>query len=190
VRIADAVAAIAGVCLVYTPFFWCRIRGEKPENYGLSWKLSRKGVYECAAVTFCVLAVLTVAAVNWPGENLPRRVAALNAVGIAINGVAAAVIEEIFFRGWVQPLFKKKFSAIASIAFTGVIFALSHMFVAYAPFMVAVFFPGCVMGFLRERHGNISTCTIFHAVCNLWAIWFVPHFPTLEELMRKTAGIF
>jgi membrane protease YdiL (CAAX protease family) len=189
VRIADAAAAIAGVCLVYTPFLWCRFRGEKPENYGLSWKLSRKGTYECAAITFLVLVVLTGAAMNWPGESLPRSVAAYSAVGIAVNGVAAAIIEEIFFRGWVQPMFRKKFGAIASIAFTSVIFALSHTFVAYAPFMAAVFFPGCIMGFLRERHGNISTCTIFHAVCNLWAIWFVPHFPTLEELMRKTAEI-
>jgi membrane protease YdiL (CAAX protease family) len=190
VRITDVAAAIAGVCLVYAPFLWCRLRREKPEDYGLSWKLSRRGTYECAALTFLVLVILTVIAVNWPGEYLPRRVAASRAFGIAINGVAAAVIEEIFFRGWVQPLFRKKFGAMTSIIFTSALFAMSHTFVAYAPFMFAVFFPGCIMGFLRERHGNISTCTLFHAVCNLWAIWFVPHFPTLEELMKKTAEIF
>jgi membrane protease YdiL (CAAX protease family) len=187
VRVTDAIAAIAGVCLVYTPFLWCGLRGEKPEDYGLSWKLSRKGAYECAAVTFLTLAVLTAASVNWPGEILPRRVSAAAALGMALNGAAAAVIEEIFFRGWVQPLLKKKFGAVAAIVFTGVLFALSHMFVAYAPFMIAVFFPGCIMGFLRERHGNISTCTLFHAAGNLWAVWFVPHFPTFEELMKKTA---
>jgi membrane protease YdiL (CAAX protease family) len=146
-------------------------------------------MYECAAVTFVVLAALTAASVNWPGEHLPRRVAALAAAGSALNGAAAAVIEEIFFRGWIQPLFKKKFGAIMSVLCTSMVFAMSHMFVAYAPFIFAVFFPGCIMGFLRERHGNISTCTLFHAVCNLWAIWFVPHFPTFEELMKKTAEI-
>jgi membrane protease YdiL (CAAX protease family) len=134
-----------------------------------------------------VLAVLTAAAVNWPGQNLPRHVAALSAAGIAVNGLAAAVIEEIFFRGWLQSLFKKKYGATASILCVSVLFALSHVFVAGAPFIFAVFFPGCIMGFLRERHGNISTSTLFHAVCNLWAIWFVPRFPTFAELMKKTA---
>jgi membrane protease YdiL (CAAX protease family) len=41
------------------------------------------------------------------------------------------------------------------------------------------------MGFLRERHGNISTSTIFHASGNLWAIWFLPyHFPAAEEWIK------
>ncbi|MDR1137783.1 MAG: CPBP family intramembrane metalloprotease [Synergistaceae bacterium] len=188
-RVTDAVAAAAGICLVYTPFLWCRFKREKPEDYGLSWKLSREGIFECLIITCFVLAVLTGIAVNWPGENLPRRVAAFTAAGIAVNGVAAAIIEEIFFRGWIQPLFKKKFGAMMSILFTSMIFALSHVFVANAPFIFAVFFPGCIMGFLRERHGNVSTSTIFHAVCNFWAIWFVPHFSTFEELMKKTAGM-
>jgi membrane protease YdiL (CAAX protease family) len=88
-----------------------------------------------------------------------------------------------------QPLFRKKFSAILSIIFTSAIFACSHVFVARAPFIFAVFFPGMIMGFLRERHGNISTSTLFHAAGNIWAIWFVPaHFPTLREWIAILSG--
>jgi membrane protease YdiL (CAAX protease family) len=123
---------------------------------------------------------------NWPAENLPRRSSLSRTVSFAVNGVSAAVIEEIFFRGWVQPLFRKKFGSILSIGFTSAIFAASHVFVASAPFMAAVFFPGAVMGFLRERHGNISTSTIFHVCGNLWAIWFMPaHMPTIAEWVSK-----
>jgi membrane protease YdiL (CAAX protease family) len=103
---------------------------------------------------------------------------------LALTGISAAIIEEIFFRGWIQPLCKKKFGAVLAILFTSAVFAAAHVFVARAAFIVAVFFPGCVMGFLRERHGNISTSTLFHATANIWAIWFVPlRFPALGEWM-------
>jgi len=185
VRPIDVIPALAGIALVCLPFLWCRFRNEPPESYGLFWRLTRRGAAECASITIAILAVLTVIAMRWPGEHLPRYSALRRTAGMAINGVSAAVIEEIFFRGWIQPLFRKRFGAPASIAFTGAIFAAAHVFVARAAFILAVFFPGCVMGFLRERHGNISTPTLFHATANIWAIWFVPgYFPTLEEVMK------
>ena len=183
-RLTALIPTLAGFALVAAPFLWCRRRGESPESYGLSWNFSRKGIFECAVVTAVVLAALTVISMNWPDEDLPRNVPLKGVVSWAVNGVSAAVIEEVFFRGWVQPMFRKRLGAIASIVITSVLFASAHMFVARAFFIVAVFFPGCIMGALRERHGNISTSTLFHAVANLWAIWFVPlHFPALGELL-------
>ena len=183
-RLTVLIPTLAGVALAVTPFLWCRRRGESPESYGLSWNFSRKGVFECAVVTAVVLAALTAVSMNWPGEDLPRRVSFFGALSWAVNGVSAAIIEEVFFRGWVQPMFRKRLGAVASIAITSIIFASAHVFVARAFFIIAVFFPGCIMGALRERHGNISTPTLFHAVANLWAIWFVPmHFPALADLL-------
>jgi membrane protease YdiL (CAAX protease family) len=123
---------------------------------------------------------------NWPDEVLPRHSSASRTLNLAVSGVSAAIIEEIFFRGWVQPLFRKKFGAVASITFTSAIFASAHVFVARAPFICAVFFPGAVMGCLRERHGNIATSTLFHAFGNIWAIWFVPaNLPAIGEWVSK-----
>ena len=182
-RLTVLISTLAGVALAVTPFLWCRRRGESPESYGLSWEFSRKGVFECAIVTAVILTALSVVSMNWPGEDLPRRVSFFRALSWAVNGVSAAIIEEVFFRGWVQPLFRRRLGVIASIVITSMIFASAHVFVARAFFIVAVFFPGCIMGALRERHGNISTATLFHAVANLWAIWFVPtRFPALGEL--------
>ena len=185
VRLTLLIPTLAGAALGVAPFIWCLYRGEPYESYGLSWKFSRKGVFECVIVTVAVLAALTVISMNWPGENLPRRVSFSRAAWWAANGVSAAIIEEVFFRGWVQPLFRKKLGAIASVVITSVMFAFAHVFVARAFFIFAVFFPGCIMGALRERHGNISTPTLFHAVANLWAIWFIPlNFPTFGELFN------
>jgi membrane protease YdiL (CAAX protease family) len=182
VRLIDIFPALAGMAFVAAPFLWCRRQGEDPESYGLSWKFRRRDVVECAVITTLTLIALTCVAMNWPGEKLPRHSSFSRAANMALNGVSAAIIEEIFFRGWIQSLFRKKFGAAASIASTSAIFASAHVFVASPPFIAAVFFPGCLMGFLRERHGNIFTSTLFHATANLWAIWFVPrYFPTLRE---------
>jgi membrane protease YdiL (CAAX protease family) len=184
VRLIDVVASLAGVALVCAPYLWCRAKGESPVSYGLSWSVSRRSLVECAVVTVVILAALSVVAMNWPDETLPRQSSLRRTVVMAINGVSAAIIEEIFFRGWIQPLARKKWGPAASIVCASAVFAAAHVFVARAAFIVAVFFPGCVMGMLRERHGNVATATLFHATANLWAIWFVPsHFPALKELI-------
>lgn len=167
--------------LIYIPFLWCRYRREDPLDYGLSWKLEQKKVVECLIVTVAVLLPLTAIAINWPLERLPRQSGLWRTLDIGAAGLAAAIIEEIFFRGWVQPLFRKRFGALISISLTSALFALAHIFVAQTAFLFAVFFPGFIMGLLRERHGNISTSTIFHGLCNIWAIWFAPlKWPSLE----------
>ncbi|MDR1917131.1 MAG: CPBP family intramembrane metalloprotease [Synergistaceae bacterium] len=145
---------------------------------------------ECLIITAAVLTPLTFISVNWPMESLPRSSSLWRSLNLGASGVAAAIIEEIFYRGWIQPLFRKKFSALWSIAFTSAIFAMSHIFVARTPFLFAVFVPGCIMGFLRERHGNISTSTLFHAMGNLWAIWFAPlYWPSMDWIIRKFSDI-
>ncbi|MDL2264740.1 CPBP family intramembrane metalloprotease, partial [Synergistaceae bacterium OttesenSCG-928-I11] len=126
----NIIPTAAGLALVYTPFLWCRYRHETPESYGLSWKLTRRSFFECLLVTAVLLIPLTYLSIHWPVENLPRHSAPMRTLDLAASGLAAAIIEEIFFRGWVQPLFNKKFSALFSVIFTSAIFALSHIFVA------------------------------------------------------------
>lgn len=168
------IAALAGMIFLYAPFLWCRCRDEDPISYGLSWQFDKKSLAECLAVTAAVLVPLTIISLYWPVEQLPRSSSLFRSLNLAAAGGGAAVIEEVFFRGWIQPLFRKKFRAFWTVVLTSAIFAASHVFVARLPFLVAVFFPGCVMGILRERHGNISTSTLFHFLGNIWAIWFAP----------------
>lgn len=182
--------ALAGVAMIYVPFLWCRRKHEDPETFGLSWKFRRRDLLECLAVTFCVLAPLTLLALRWPWEGLPRQSSLGRTLHIASAGIAAAIIEEVFFRGWIQPLLRRRMGAAGAIVTTSALFAASHLFVARVPFLLAVFFPGCVMGFLRERHGNISTSTLFHALSNVWAVWFAPLvWPSTDEIVRTLSGV-
>jgi membrane protease YdiL (CAAX protease family) len=182
-NIAPAAVGIVFVCF---PFLWCRARGESPDSYGLKFGISRASLRECAAVTLLILIPITLVSVNWPGEDLPRRVGLARALKMAADGASAALVEEIFFRGWLQPMLRKKFRAAAAVILTSAVFASAHVFVAQASFMIAVFFMGCVMCALRERHGDITTSTLFHAVGNIWAVWFVPsHFFSLAEWAEK-----
>jgi len=136
----------AGVALMGIPYLWCRMRHEDPESYGLSWEFDWDNLVECLLITAVLLIPLTLLSIFWPAETLPRYSTFWRSLNLAAAGVSAAVIEEIFYRGWLLPLFRKRFSAFFAIMFTSLIFALSHIFVAQTPFLFAVFFPGCIMG--------------------------------------------
>lgn len=180
------IPALAGLAFVCIPYQWCRRRGERPESYGIDWTLPHRHLVECAIVTAAFLLPLTFVSINWPFEELPRHSGLWRTLNIGLSGLGAAVIEEIFFRGWIYPLFRKKFGTITSIIATSVIFALAHIFVAQTPFLFAVFIPGCVMGALRARHGNIATSTLFHAAGNIWAIWLAPlTWPSLDWIVQR-----
>ncbi|MDR1481118.1 MAG: CPBP family intramembrane metalloprotease [Synergistaceae bacterium] len=182
----NVVPTIMGLAFIFVPFQWCRFRREDPSLYGLSWSFTHRGLFECLFVSAAVLLPLTLVSLNWPFESLPRNNTAYRILNLGSAGIAAAIIEEIFYRGWIQPLFKTRFSPFCSIVFTSVIFAASHIFVARSLFLFAVFFPGCVMGFLRERHGNIATSTLFHGIANMWAIWFAPlKWPSLAWILGR-----
>lgn len=180
------IPTIAGVALMGAPFLWCRVRREEPEDYGISWKLEKKSLVELLTVTAIVLIPLTFVSVNWPFETLPRHSTAWRSLNLMAAGTSAAIIEEIFYRGWLLPLFKKRVGAFWAIVLSSALFALSHIFVSQTIFLFAVFFPGCVMGFLRVRHGNIATSTLFHAAANVWAVWFAPlNWPSVSWILER-----
>lgn len=171
------------------PFKWCERRGEDPDSYGLNWRIQRRQAVECAVATALILSALTLVSINWPYEQLPRHSTLGRTIDLALSGVGAAIIEEIFFRGWIYPLIRKKLSAWAAIVITSAIFAAAHIFVAQTIFLFAVFFPGVVMTIFRERHGNIGTATVFHACGNIWAIWFAPLVWPGSESLRSMIGL-
>lgn len=175
---------VAGLLFVWLPYSWCRRHGLEPEAMGLSWKMTKRAKVECWIAIAAVLIPLSFIAVNWPYETLPRKLESFRAMNLAFSGIGAAFIEEVFFRGFIYPLFRMRFRPALSVIFASAIFAAAHIFVAQTVFLFAVFVPGCIMAILRERHGNIGTSTMFHAVCNFWAVWMAPTvYPTVEELL-------
>ena len=170
----DIISFCAGVFLLYWPYIWCRLKGENPDSLGLCWDFNRKSAMQTLTVSGFILAAVTIVALNWPWEELPRHRDIKTVLSLLGSGLAAAIIEETFFRGWLQPVLARHLKPWAAIVVTNLIFAPIHLFVAPYWISLLVFFPGCIMGWLKYRYKNLFPPALFHFVGNIWAIWFFP----------------
>ena len=134
----------------------------------------KRAILQTLVITAFTLLLLTAVALVWPWDDLPHRRPFDMVLKLMISGFAAAVAEEIFFRGWMQPALRRRYSAAVSIVAVNLVFAPLHLIAA--PYLISLltFFPGLIMGWLRERYGNILPSIIFHFLGNVWAIWFFP----------------
>jgi membrane protease YdiL (CAAX protease family) len=163
--------------MLYFPHAWCARRKEREEAYGLRWFMSMKARRETTFAVIGTLVPLTVVSWFWPvkwGGGTPFRLPVWTVLNLLGGGTAAAFIEETFYRGWMQTLMVRKWGPWVAIPLTSLLFALSHLFVAPSWLRVATFFPGLVMGLLRYRNGSVLPSIVYHAVCNVWAIWWGP----------------
>ncbi|MBQ0054980.1 MAG: CPBP family intramembrane metalloprotease [Synergistaceae bacterium] len=163
-----------GAAMLYFPYVWCRFRSENTAEYGLEWHADRQSLKFTLLASAGILLLLTPAALCWPGAGVLFRRDAKTVFDMLGAGVAAAVIEETFFRGWVQTLLKRRTGIFVAAILTNVLFAASHLVVFRNFWLLATFFPGLVMSFLREKYGNVLPPMIFHFLGNVWAIWFFP----------------
>ena len=92
-----------------------------------------------------------------------------------------ALPEEFYFRGYVQPalnaVFKPRWNILGvqlgwSWILTAVIFAIAHSIITYQWWHFAIFFPGLVFGWLKERTGALTAPIFFHAASNIIMNWF------------------
>ena len=162
--------------MLYGPYLWAWARKEPIGAYGLSLRCSRRALVESACASVLTLIPLTVAVlVGWPSGTWPRDLPPAAAVAFASSGLVAAVSEEAFFRGWVQTMLSRFLRPALSIVTASALFAASHLLFRSDPFYLFTFFPGLVMGWLRQKHGDIAPAILYHFLGNLWAIWFFPH---------------
>lgn len=94
-----------------------------------------------------------------------------------------ALPEEAFYRGYLQtalddaltPRLKVLGATIGpGLILTSLLFALGHVATTVHPYRLAVFFPSLTFGWLRARTGGIGAGILFHAACNLFAV-FLQH---------------
>ncbi len=160
--------------MLYFPYIWCRLRKESFSTYALDWKLNRKSLVEVALLVAITLFPLTFIAIHWPGQVLPRNTGWIPALPLILSGTVAAVVEETFYRGWLQTICSRKLGPFAAIVLVSALFAASHLIAHPYPLFLATFFPGLVMGYLRYRHDSILPAIVYHALGNLWSVWFFP----------------
>ncbi|MBN1333107.1 MAG: CPBP family intramembrane metalloprotease [Synergistales bacterium] len=164
---------IAGLML-YFPYLWCYWKKEDLERYGLKWRLTKNDVLLVALLTLITLIPLTFISRCWPGQSLPRQVNGSKIFALLVTGLVAAVVEETFFRGWLQTMFRKMLGPLLAIVITALVFGLAHTFMGLHFLRFATFFPGLIMGYLKERTGNVFPSICYHFFGNVWSIWFFP----------------
>jgi uncharacterized protein len=94
-------------------------------------------------------------------------------VNLALFGVLAVTLaplfEELFFRGFLQPLLSRTFGVAAGILITSLVFGSLHA-PEYAwawQYVLAVSLAGVVFGWVRTRMNSIVPSTVMHASYNL-----------------------
>lgn len=176
--ILTAAAGLAAAALMlYFPYTWCRLRGEDERDFGLKWFMGRGAWRDVILALVLTLVPLTFVSMHWPvewGGPGPRSLRPWQALDSLGGGVAAAFIEETFFRGWLQTLTVRRWGPWAGIPLATLAFALIHLVTLVGWLRVATFFPGLVMGWLRWRHGSVLPSILYHALCNVWAVWWAP----------------
>ncbi len=95
---------------------------------------------------------------------------------LLIHLVMVALPEEVFYRGFVQtrlaPLFRRRARLLGAsvgphVVVASALFALSHLVTIAHPYRLAVFFPGLLFGWLRERTGGVLAPALLHAASNV-----------------------
>lgn len=150
------------------------LRYGRPVFSSLGWRHARYNVLFVIAggvlLAFAISAlafVLRTPKINSEIEKLLESKASLVLFGsMAIT--LAPFIEELFFRGFLQPLFSRTFGVIFGILITAILFGSLHA-PEYAwawQYALAVTLVGAVLGWVRASTGSIIPGTIMHASYN------------------------
>lgn len=82
---------------------------------------------------------------------------------LLLIAVLAPIAEELFFRGMLYPLLRKRWGAAISITLNALLFALVHFIPMLLP---GLFFVGLVLAWVRERSQSVLPCIVIHALQN------------------------
>lgn len=174
--LVNIIGLVAAAFMLYFPYTWCKWKNESEESYGLKWFMTRQSKIDVIIALSVTLIPLTVIVMYMPrswggGLKTPSLWEAFNILG---GGIAAAFIEETFFRGWLQTLAVRKFGVVTGIIIATALFAAVHLIAVRKVVRLLTFFPGLIMALLKQRNNSVMPGIIYHAVCNVWAVWFSP----------------
>jgi len=96
--------------------------------------------------------------------------------------IAAPIIEEVIFRGWMQPMMiSRGMPAIFAVLITALFFGLVHVF-SGLQVMTYTFLLGIALGMARLITGRVAAPMLAHMANNAWALFAVP------KLLEMQAG--
>lgn len=146
----------------------------KPVLPSLGWRMTSPRVLGYAAIAgvtlpFVISAIGNLLHTPKGPTAMDEMLKSMPIVPLAIMAaVLAPFFEELFFRGFLQPLLTRTFGLIFGIVLTAALFGGLHS-VEYSfiwQYVVAIGLLGIVLGFVRARTNSIVPTTIIHACFN------------------------
>jgi membrane protease YdiL (CAAX protease family) len=141
--------------------------GWRWEKVGQNITLGLLGFILCMAGLFLGLLVQTGSfQFDYVFGNIANFTITQRLSFFAIGILGAAIVEESFYRGYLQPAMIYRFGTVGGIIATAIIFDLAHMNFKPAA-LVSKLVSGLVFGFLRGKDGSLMAPAIAHAL-----FWF------------------
>ncbi len=101
---------------------------------------------------------------------------------VLLTVIAAPIVEEILFRGWMLPMLRARgVPVLFAILISALAFGLVHTHQGLMV-MTSTFFLGIALGVARVATGRVAAPVLGHMANNAWAVFIVP------ELLRMQAG--
>jgi membrane protease YdiL (CAAX protease family) len=165
--------------VLYVFVYFCfyitfRFRYGQPVFASLGWrKTALRPVVPAVSGAALAIGVSVLATlIHTPKVKSPIDEITNTPLMLAIFGIMAVTVaplfEELFFRGFVQPLLSRTFGVVAGVVLTAVFFGVLH-----APeyswawqYALAVSIAGAVFGWVRARTQSIIPSTIMHGSYN------------------------
>ena len=167
---------IVGATLLFTALAWIlRLEYGRPFWRSLGWRRANYPLSRIIALGGAVALALAFLAPLLRAPELPEPMKDLlndraSLIATAIYGVAfAPLIEELAFRGFMQPLFVRSWGVMPGILAAGVFFGLMHLpeYGYHWQYGVLIAMAGCSFGWMRWISKSTMGSTIMHAAYNL-----------------------
>jgi membrane protease YdiL (CAAX protease family) len=117
-----------------------------------------------------VLILQKVFGIDAPASKIDELVASGNVSGnilIVVTAVIAPLCEEVYFRGFLYPAFRKSFGVVVGIFLSSVVFAAAHLdLYSFFPIMII----GWILAFMYEKTKSIFPVIFLHSIYNLTLI--------------------
>jgi membrane protease YdiL (CAAX protease family) len=169
-------ASLSPAVWIYLPLLVLALRRRPVAGHGYdfaSWRRGSRWLFLSIALVLVPvgLAIVLFRLATGAPAGLDPAATALSDLPFELLWVV--VPEELFFRGYVQGRWRswarERGGAVPwePVVLTAALFATAHVLVRADPISAAVFFPGLVMSWLRERSGGLLAPAGFHLGANL-----------------------
>jgi len=163
-----------GVMFGLVWFFAIKLRRARWSELGLrSYGIFRSLLLALAAFVFVFASNITygmIASRFFSMEDLQSRVLKVILSGkvslallIPIVIFVAPVVEEIFFRGFIYPAFRKKMGVVWGILLSALVFAIFHFEPYQIPPLLII---GAILAFIYERTRSLVPTILLHGLNN------------------------